>query len=110
MFDANGVEAEQCLSVLRQLGRTGILTLHALQELDGGGLSLAALRACGCVISLLDFTTFMLWLQSADVHLSDKVHPDSGIEQSVGSLGLFSTSPAGRLRPCSYAVSKYASQ
>ena len=82
MFDANGVEAEQCLSVLRQLGRTGILTLHALQELDGGGLSLAALRACGCVISLLDFTTFMLWLQSADVHLSDKVHPDLGIVQS----------------------------
>ena len=87
MFDANGVEAEQCLSVLRQLGRTGILTLHALQELDGGGLSLAALRACGCVISRLDFTTFMLWLQSADVHLSDKVHPDIGIVQS-GLLNL----------------------
>ena len=31
------VEAKQCLSVLRQLGRTGILTLHALQELDGSG-------------------------------------------------------------------------
>ena len=99
MFDANGVEAEQCLSVLRQLGRTGILTLHALQELDGGGLSLAALRACGCLISRLDFTTvtFMSWLQSADVHLSDKVHPDIGMVQSgllddePGSLWLFST-------------------
>ena len=97
MFDANGVEAEQCLSVLRQLGRTGILTLHTLQELDGGGLSLAALRACGCVISRLDFTTFMLWIQSADVHLSDKVHPDIGMVQSgllddePGSLWLFST-------------------
>ena len=94
MFDANGVEAEQCLSVLRQLGRTGILTLHALQELDGGG---AALCACGCVISRSDFTTFMLWLQSADVHLSDKVHPDIGMVQSgllddePGSLWLFST-------------------
>ena len=58
------------------------MTLRALQELDGGGLSLVALRACGCVISRSDFTTFMLWLQSAGVHLLDKVHPDSGIEQS----------------------------
>ena len=125
------VEAKQCLTVLRQLGRTGILTLHALQELDGGGLSLAALRACGCVISRSDFATFMLWLQSADVHLLDKVHPISGIEQ-FGRLDLSDFSqlsqPVGcdrvpMLAPsmppndlprvagaCSYAGSKYASQ
>ena len=80
-------EAKQCLSVLRQLGRTGILPIHALQELDGGGLSLAALRARGCAISRSDCTTFMLWLQSTDVRLLNKVHHGSGIEQS-GRLDL----------------------
>ena len=69
------------------LDEQGYSTLHALQELDGGGLSLAALLACGCVISRSDFTTFMLWLQSADVHLLDKVHPDIGMVQS-GLRGL----------------------
>ena len=79
MIDAR--EAKQCLRVLRQLERTGILTLLALQEFDGNGLSLrlVALRACGCLISRLDLTTFMLWLPSANVHLSDKVQPDSSL-------------------------------
>ena len=64
------VGAKQCLNVLRQLEQTRILTtLHALQELDWSGQSLAALHACGCVISRprSDFTTFMLWLRSANV-------------------------------------------
>ena len=36
----------------------------------------------GISVAESDFTTFMLWLESADVHLFDKVHPDSGIVQS----------------------------
>ena len=53
--------------VLRKLGWMGILILHALQELNwrGPGLSLAALHACGCVISRSEFSTFMLWAARA---------------------------------------------
>ena len=53
------------------------LTLQALQELDGSGLSLAALSACDsddvsvwCLVS--DFDTLMLWLQNPNVPLSEK--------------------------------------
>ena len=56
MFSANlkWVEAKQCLYVLRQLGRTGILTLNMLQELDGSasGLSLVTLHTCWCNIQV----------------------------------------------------------
>ena len=41
-----------------------------------------------CLISCSDFTTFTLWLESANVHLSDKENPDLG----VGQYGLLDLS------------------
>ena len=56
--------------------------LQALQEVNGSGLSLAALGACGCEIYRSNFNTFMLWLPSVNVLLSEVRHLNSGIVQS----------------------------
>ena len=76
------MEAIQCLNVLRQLGKPGIVTLQALKGIEGRGLSLAALIASGCVITRSDFNIFMPWLQNANVDLLGAGDPDSYMAQS----------------------------
>ena len=75
------MEAKQCLNVIRQLGKSRIVTLQALKGSEGRGLSLAALIASGYVISRSDFHIFT-WLQNANVDLLDARDPDSHTVQS----------------------------
>ena len=76
------MEAKQCLNVVCQLGKSGLVTLQALKGLEGRGLSLAALIGSACVVSRSDFNIFMLWLQNVNVDLLDAADPDSYTAQS----------------------------
>ena len=88
------MEAKQCLNVLRQLGKCGTVTLQVRKASDGWGPSLAALLACGCVIPGSDFNIFMLWLQNANVDLSEEGDPDFHPAES----GILSASDGIQLR------------
>ena len=60
-------QAKQCLAVLRQLGRNGILTIQQLQNTPDSWSNLSDLRRRHCEISEKEYQTFLEWVRAAGV-------------------------------------------
>ena len=52
-------QAKQCLTVLRQLGQNGILTIQHLKNTQDSWIGLSDLRRHHCKISEKEYTTFL---------------------------------------------------
>ena len=60
-------QAQQCLTVLRQLGRNGILTIQHLKNTPDSWIGLSNLRRRHCEISEKEYNTFLEWIRAAGV-------------------------------------------
>ena len=66
-------QAKQCLTVLRHLGRNGILTIQHFKNTPDSWIGLSDLRRRHCEISEKEYNTFLEWIRAAGVLPADAI-------------------------------------